>query len=630
VREAAGARGSIRVVAHPEQARRASPGDAAPAVPAPAVAAAPVSPGAAPANPSRAVAAAPVSPGVAPANPSPAVAAVERLPALGGAELVRARGVGPAPPALTVGEQRVEPLADGPLGRETGRWSASFVVPAELVGEKAWLEWPGGPRIALAPARAAAVAASVLDERGVRRAPPPWESHRALLERELARAHEVAAEAREETAARIAAHAADVRLVREEAAARVLRAEQVASAAGARLRSAVAAAAEAESRLQAETLARGALTLELERLRAEVGRLSAETLATRRVRTAESAAAELVAAELAAERAAHAVTRGTLTRLRAELAAAARAPSPSPPAEPAALAAGTPPPPAGARADLRRLALAQAAAAAAARPPAADAGRLVADLDAAAAALRGRTLSPPRRLRDALVALAREDAAAAGALIVQMLPGLGPALHAAGSYDLAITGVGVYAVTLADGSVRVVRLRRPRPRGQADLALTADPLALAEWLAGAEVAIGRWRGRIRRRGSRAALAPLRALPATDVGFTDAARAGARPEPLLVFRALAHAIDPEWTRGHAFTVAQTVGDETFYVTARDGAGLAVGPAAAPPDATVTLTREAFDRLLRAEPPERRELPAVRGDRAAVALLREWTETVRRAG
>jgi hypothetical protein len=86
------------------------------------------------------------------------------------------------------------------------------------------------------------------------------------------------------------------------------------------------------------------------------------------------------------------------------------------------------------------------------------------------------------------------------------------------------------------------------------------------------------------------------------------------------------VQPEWTRGHRFVVAQALPDATFYLAARDGAGLVLLDAAQP-DATVTLSREAFDRLLRDEPPLPRDRPAIRGDRAAVTTLREWVDRAR---
>jgi len=44
----------------------------------------------------------------------------------------------------------------------------------------------------------------------------------------------------------------------------------------------------------------------------------------------------------------------------------------------------------------------------------------------------------------------------------------------------------------------------------------------------------------------------------------------------------------------------------------------------------MTRAAFERLLRDEPADPAERPLVRGDRAAVAILKAWTDRARGAG
>ena len=43
--------------------------------------------------------------------------------------------------------------------------------------------------------------------------------------------------------------------------------------------------------------------------------------------------------------------------------------------------------------------------------------------------------------------------------------------------------------------------------------------------------------------------------------------------------------------------------------------------------MTMTRAAFDRLLRGEPPAHGDRPMVRGDREAVAALKRWTDLAR---
>ena len=142
--------------------------------------------------------------------------------------------------------------------------------------------------------------------------------------------------------------------------------------------------------------------------------------------------------------------------------------------------------------------------------------------------------------------------------------------------------------------------------------------------------IGRWRGPVRVHGRRRGAETLRDLLAgSTLSLAGAARAGAALEPDLVFRLFAYAIQPAWTEGHRFTVAQEVADPTparWFVTVADGAPVEVARRAPerPADATVVMTRAAFDRLLRDEPAAGGEMPVIRGDRAAVATLKGWTD------
>ena len=122
---------------------------------------------------------------------------------------------------------------------------------------------------------------------------------------------------------------------------------------------------------------------------------------------------------------------------------------------------------------------------------------------------------------------------------------------------------------------------------------------------------------------------LRALPASNAALADAARAGARLDPGLVYRLLAYAVHPTWTRGHDFTIAQAITgapSETWYLTAADGAGVSVSstPPATEPDATVTMSREVFDCLLRGQPLPEGQRPDIHGDRTAVEAMRGWTQ------
>ena len=232
-------------------------------------------------------------------------------------------------------------------------------------------------------------------------------------------------------------------------------------------------------------------------------------------------------------------------------------------------------------------------------------------------------------LRGAIAKLAHDDPAAAAALLVALLPGQGAVIEGPLGYDLTIREAGTFAVGIAGGRASVEQIDAPRPRSAAEFHLTADAVVLAELLAGVEHRIGRFFGPARVRGRKRRLKELKALPSSTATVAEAARAGAHLDPGLVYRLLSYAIHPTWTRGHDFTIAQEITGappETWYLTARDGAGVTVSSAAPaePPDATVTMSRQVFDKLLREEPVPSGRRPVVRGDQSAVAAMHAWTQ------
>ena len=114
--------------------------------------------------------------------------------------------------------------------------------------------------------------------------------------------------------------------------------------------------------------------------------------------------------------------------------------------------------------------------------------------------------------------------------------------------------------------------------------------------------------------------------------TQAARAGAQLDPELAYRTFAYAVHPSWTRGHTFTVAQRIVELaplSWHFAVRDGRPLRVVErrTEARADAAVTMSRAAFERMLRNEPPAFGDRPQIRGDRAAVAALKHWTDLAR---
>ena len=396
-----------------------------------------------------------------------------------------------------------------------------------------------------------------------------------------------------------------------------------------------------DDELDRERVARATLTAALDAAQAEAAQARAEAEAT------QARVAELESHRAAAEREAG----GLLARI-AELERPADA-------------------------DLDRRAREQTAAtAAAARPADGARGELSANLDAAAAALRARTPAPedappaaapveprpaaprprivtesphPARagivgsskreypwLRGALVKLAHDDPRTATRLMLALVPAQHAIVAAPLEYDLTIRGSGTYAVSIEEGEATARTVGGPRPRDQAAFHLAADVVTLAEMLAGVEKRMGRWVGSVKVHGRRRGALALRdALAGASLDLAAAARAGADLEPELVFRAFAYAIRPAWTKGHTFTVAQEISGPQpirWHIAVRDGAPVAVERRAAqPPDAVVAMSRAAFAHLLRAEPAPSGDRPSIRGDHAAVATLKAWTDRAQgRAG
>ena len=234
-------------------------------------------------------------------------------------------------------------------------------------------------------------------------------------------------------------------------------------------------------------------------------------------------------------------------------------------------------------------------------------------------------------LRGAIVKLAHDDPAVAGRLLAALLPAQAVAIEGPLSYDVTIREAGTFGVAIAGGRASVERLESPHPRSVAEFHLIGDALTIAEVLAGVNHRIGRFFGPIRARGRKRRLRELRPLTAGTISLRDAARSGARLDPELVYRVLGYAVHPSWTRGATFTIAQEITGErpeTWYLTARDGAGLTVSDTApGDPDATVTMDRDVFDRLLRGEPVPSGRRPAVHGDRDAVEQMQTWTQRAR---
>jgi ribonucleoside-diphosphate reductase beta chain len=163
-----------------------------------------------------------------------------------------------------------------------------------------------------------------------------------------------------------------------------------------------------------------------------------------------------------------------------------------------------------------------------------------------------------------------------------------------------------------------------------EFAISTDPATLAEVASGRSPLIALARGRIKLRGRRRRALALRHL-STDAGPRDLARLGVRVDPDLVFRSLAYAIEPEWTRGHRFSVAYELvgeGGGAWRVDVDDGNVRVEGGRGEDADAIVRIRYSDWLELLSGEltPAEAMRLgrTEVEGKIPPVTRLGRWID------
>jgi hypothetical protein len=224
--------------------------------------------------------------------------------------------------------------------------------------------------------------------------------------------------------------------------------------------------------------------------------------------------------------------------------------------------------------------------------------------------------------------LTEEDPTAAGRLFLQLLPAQGLVWPEDVAYRIEVAETGTLAVDVRAGHSTVRALLEPGPARAGEPVLRTD-------LAGLARAVGArrgWRVGARIAGTRNRhLRPLRSLAAAPLELGDLRRAGVQPDPALLLRLLALAIDPEWTAQELFTVACRWRGRSgggCYIHVFERAPLAV--TSAPPLGRVAATltcepRDLLDVLVGGLPLGGTHAP-VSGDRTAVVKLLEWFQRV----
>jgi ribonucleoside-diphosphate reductase beta chain len=232
--------------------------------------------------------------------------------------------------------------------------------------------------------------------------------------------------------------------------------------------------------------------------------------------------------------------------------------------------------------------------------------------------------------------MARSDPDLATRLILMSLPVAARRIPGNLTYDLSVEGWGTYRVSAHGGEATVEQLAdgdHDHDHDGVDFRLVTDAPTLAQMAAGANPARLMLGGKLRIRGKRRRALKLRAMATEELDLAEVLRAGGDVEADAIYRSLEYLIDPDWTRGHKFTVVYELSEnghsDAWQLEVRDGSRVTVAtgrPANA--DATVRLSYDTFRRLLVGEltPTEamQRDLTSVEGAMYPVTLLGRWME------
>ncbi|MEA2170655.1 MAG: hypothetical protein QOF76_3955 [Solirubrobacteraceae bacterium] len=266
--------------------------------------------------------------------------------------------------------------------------------------------------------------------------------------------------------------------------------------------------------------------------------------------------------------------------------------------------------------------------------------RVVADLDAAAAALRrgpeiisptedppndlarGRGIREYPPLRGALVKLAHDDPTAAARVIVGLLNAQHVAFGDPLDWDLTITELGTFGVASTTDATTITRLDEPRGRPHAAFHLRGDALSVAESVAGVGDRPSRLRGGLRTSGRVRDARRLLATAETPPTLAALISNGAELEPALIVRAFTYAVPAGWTAGQSWSVDLVVEQTPIGLVARPTGGLVSERPQDEPDARIHLDAQGFrDLVAGTEQPLR-----IEGDKAVVGRLLALVERV----
>ena len=230
----------------------------------------------------------------------------------------------------------------------------------------------------------------------------------------------------------------------------------------------------------------------------------------------------------------------------------------------------------------------------------------------------------------ALRRMSERDPELAARLILHSMPAAGATLPTGLTYRLELAGLGAWRVRALDDRAEVVETPAGGELNGDAFAILTDARTLARLAGGASPLPAMVTGKLQLHGKRRKALALRRL-SQDAGPRELAKMGLPVDPDLLFRSLAYAIEPEWTRGHTFKVGYELvgaGGGAWTIAVDDGAiscerGLADGV-----DGIVRVRLSDWLKLLSGElePTDavRLGLTEIEGSVPPVTLLGRWID------
>lgn len=197
--------------------------------------------------------------------------------------------------------------------------------------------------------------------------------------------------------------------------------------------------------------------------------------------------------------------------------------------------------------------------------------------------------------------LAREDPLFAGQLILHLLPAWRKVHPLPVAFDLILGDRACVQVTVGAGTVEVLHAETPRRPADVHFQVTGDLERLARTVVAGRMRRRLGRGMARVSGDQESFGRMGLLVRAPLTLAQLHEAGVRLDPVLAFGLAARMIDPAWTVGERFTVAQRTADTSTagaHLVVKDGAPVSSGEGepAGPADATIVAPVDAFPGAL----------------------------------